>query len=60
MPLKTSWTITLDELEKFMGLIVARGVIGGRKVCWINLGDTLWSTLLCHIGDFGNREVFQV
>ena len=27
-----SWTVTLDELDKFIGLIVARGVIGGRTL----------------------------
>ena len=50
-----SWTVTLDKLDKFAGLIVARGVIGGKnlpiKVYEINLGDGLYSTLLCHVGD---------
>ena len=27
-----NWGISLDELEKFLGLIIARGVIGGRTL----------------------------
>ena len=27
-----SWTLTLDEQDKFVGLIVARGVICGRAL----------------------------
>ena len=50
-----SWTVTLDELDKLMGLIVARGVIGGRnlpiKSIWGKSWDALCSTLLCHFGD---------
>ena len=34
-----SWTVTFDELDKLMGLIVARGVIGGRTLYGINLED---------------------
>ena len=29
---KNSWTVTLDELDKLMGLIVARDAIGGRTL----------------------------
>ena len=27
-----NWNITLDELEKFLGLLIARGLIGGRNL----------------------------
>ena len=49
-----SWTVTLDELNKFVGLIVARGVIDGRtlpvKIMWDKSWVALCSMLLCHVG----------
>ena len=32
VPGNNSWTVTLDKLDKLMGLIVARGIIGGRTL----------------------------
>ena len=29
---KNSWMVTLDEIDKFVGFIVARGVVGGRTL----------------------------
>ena len=37
-----SWTVTLDELEKLMGLIVARGAIGGRILSIKSMWDKSW------------------
>ena len=37
-----SWTVTLDELDKLMGLIVARGAIGGRILPIKNIWDKSW------------------
>ena len=36
-----SWTVTLDELDKLMGL-VARGAIGGRTLPIKSIGDKSW------------------
>ena len=41
-----SWTVTLDELDKFMGLIVARGVICGRTLPIKSMWDKSWR---CHL-----------
>ena len=37
-----SWTVTLDELDKLMGLIVARGAIGGRNLPIKSIWDKSW------------------
>ena len=37
-----SWTVTLDELDKLMGLIVARGAIGGRTLPIKSIWDKSW------------------
>ena len=37
-----SWTVTLDELDKLMGLIVARGAIGGRTSPLKSIWDKSW------------------
>ena len=34
-----TWQVTLEELEKFIGLIITRGIIGGR----IFVGKEWWS-----------------
>ena len=41
-----SWTVTLDELEKFVGLFVARGVIGERTLPIKSISDKSWGCLL--------------
>ena len=41
-----NWTISLDELEKFLGLIIARGVIGGRTLPILSLWNRLWGCAL--------------
>ena len=38
----TNWTITLDTLDKLMGLIVACGVIGGRTLPIKSIWDKSW------------------
>ena len=50
----SSWTVTLDELDKFVRLIVARGEERTLPIknVWDNLWDALCSTLLCHVEDF--------
>ena len=37
-----SWTVTLNELDKLMGLIVARGAIGERTLPIKNIWDKSW------------------
>ena len=37
-----SWTVTLDELDKLMGLIVTRGAIGGRTSPIKSIWDKSW------------------
>ena len=37
-----SWTVTLDELDKLMRLIVARGAIGGRTLPIKSIWDKSW------------------
>ena len=50
-----SWTVALDELHKFVGLMVAHGVIGEStlpiKSMWEKSWDALCSMLLCHVED---------
>ena len=41
-----SWTVTLNELNKFVGLIVARGVIGGRTLPINIMWDKSWACSL--------------
>ena len=43
---KNSWTVTLDGLDKFMGLIVARGVIGRMTLPLKSIWDESWGCLL--------------
>ena len=38
----TKWTVTLDELDKFIGLVIARGVIAGRNLPIKSLWDQSW------------------
>ena len=37
-----SWTVTLDELDKVMGLIVARGVIGEKNLPIKSIWNKSW------------------
>ena len=37
-----NWTISLDDLEKFIGLIIARGAIGGRNLPTKSMWDSVW------------------
>ena len=39
---KPNWTISLDDLEKFMGLIIARGAIGGSDLPIQSMWDSVW------------------
>ena len=52
-----NWRVKLIELEKFVGLVVARGEVGGRTLlitaCHIDLRDVSCSMQLCHVGDSG-------
>ena len=41
-----NWKISLDELEKFLGLIIARGVIGGRTLPILSMWNRLWGCAL--------------
>ena len=36
------WSVSLDELDKIIGLVVARGVIGGRTFPIKNLWSATW------------------
>ena len=36
-----NWGISLDELEKFLGLIIVRGVIGGRTLLILSMWNRL-------------------
>ena len=38
----SSWTISLDDLEKFIGLIIARGAIRGRNLPIKSMWDSAW------------------
>ena len=40
---KPNWTINLDDLEKFIGLIIARGAIGGRNLPIKSMWESVWS-----------------
>ena len=43
MPLENnSWTFALDKLDKFVGLIVARGVIGERTLPIKSMWEKSW------------------
>ena len=37
-----NWSVTLDELDKFLGLIIARGIIGGRNMPLKSMWDKTW------------------
>ena len=41
-----NWRISLDELEKFLGLIIARGVIGGGILSILSMWKRLWGCAL--------------
>ena len=41
-----NWRISLDELEKFLGLITARGVIDGRALPILGRPNRLWGCAL--------------
>ena len=41
-----NWRIFLDDLEKFLGLIIARGVIGGRTLPILSMWKRLWGCTL--------------
>ena len=41
-----NWGISLDELKKFLGLIIARGVIGGRTLPIPSMRNKLWGCVL--------------
>ena len=36
-----NWKISLDELEKFLGLNIARGIIGGRTLSILSMRNRL-------------------
>ena len=36
------WNVSLEELEKFMGLVIARGVVGGRTLPIKSMWDGTW------------------
>ena len=36
------WKVTLQELDKFIGLIIARGVLGQRGLPYFSLWNTSW------------------
>ena len=36
------WDLTLHELDKFIGLIIARGILGQRGLPVESLWDTTW------------------
>ena len=50
------WSVILDKLDKFIGLVIARGVFDGRtlptKVCEEPVEDANCSAKLCHMIDF--------
>ena len=37
-----NWTISLDDLEQFIGFIIARGAIGGRNLPIKSMWDSVW------------------
>ena len=39
---ETNWDVTLDELDKFIGLIIARGISGERGMPLEGLWDSSW------------------
>ena len=41
-----NWGISLDELEKFLGLVIARGVIGGQTLPILSKWNRLWGCAL--------------
>ena len=41
-----NWGISLDELDKFLGLNIARGVIGGRTSLILSMWNRLWGCAL--------------
>ena len=41
-----NWWISLDELEKFLELIIARGVIGSRTLPILIMWNRLWGCAL--------------
>ena len=41
-----NWRISLDELKKFLGLIIARGVIGGETLPILSMRNRLWECAL--------------
>ena len=49
-----NWRTSLDELEKFLRLIIARGVIGDRTLPILSMWNRLWGcalfskTMPCH------------
>ena len=44
-PGNNNWTVALNELDKFVGLIVARGVIGGKTLPIKSMWDKSWGCL---------------
>ena len=40
------WNVSLEELEKFLGLVIARGVVGGRTLPIKNMWDGTWGCSL--------------
>ena len=39
---RMNWNMTLDELDKFIGLVIARGILGQRGLSIAILWDTTW------------------
>ena len=40
---KINWDVTLDELDKFIGLIIARGILGQRDLPVEGLWQSTWA-----------------
>ena len=53
---ENSWTLTLDELDEFIGLVIARGVLGARNFWYqasgIRRGVSTYSRTPFHVSDF--------
>ena len=43
---RTNWDMTLDELDKFIGQVIARGILGQRGLSVGSLWDTTWRCLM--------------
>ena len=46
---RMNWDMTLDELDKFIELVIARGILGQRGLPVESLWDTTWAWKVCGI-----------